>query len=190
MPRSDCRPAVSGRVVRLNKDQRPEVVVPDEREDEDRHAGDCRAHERRHDAPENRQLADALDPRGIERVVGNVADEVAHEQRAEPGLERHVEQDERPARVVESQCQHEVPHRDHQRLEGEEIAADERHQQDPVAPELVFRKSEPRHRREHDRADDGRNRHQETVEDELRQARVEEHGRIVVEEPRGRRPPH
>jgi hypothetical protein len=81
----------------LGQNRRPEIIVPDEGEDQHRKRRSP-AHQRQHDKPEDLPLADAFDARRLDQFEGQRLDEIAHEQRAEPGLEGDVEQDQ--ARIV------------------------------------------------------------------------------------------
>jgi hypothetical protein len=74
-------------VIALDQYGGPEEVVPDEGEDQ--HGQGCHRgpHQRQHQIPEDLEFADALDPRAFHQLVGQGLDEIAHEQRAEPGLE-------------------------------------------------------------------------------------------------------
>ena len=145
-------------------------------------------HQRQHDVPEDLEFAQAVVARGIEHVVGKLLDEIAHEQRAEAGLERGVEQDQRPARVVDPDRDREVAHRDHQDLERHEVAGDEDDEQREVAAKAELGEREARHAGERDRAHNGRHRDQHAVEDELGHARIGEHGRVVLHQPEFARP--
>ena len=165
--------------IRLDEHQRPEVVVPHEREDEHGHGGDRRAHERQHDEPEEPQLARTVYSRRVEQGVRQITDEVAHEQRAKTRLESDVEEDQRPSRVVQMQRNDEVADRDHQHLERHQIAGDEYGQQQPVSLEPVLGQRESGHRREQDRAGDRRDRDEEAVGEEAPGPRSAEHRRII-----------
>ena len=93
-----------------------------------------------------RELARAVEARRVEHAVGQFADEVAHQERAETGLEPGVEQDQRPARVVEAERDDQVADGNHQHLERDEVAGDEDREQEPVAGKAVLREREAGHR--------------------------------------------
>lgn len=170
------------RVVALREAQCPEVVVPHEREHEDRERRERGPHERQHDAPVDRPLGRAFDARGLDQLERQLADEVAQEQRAEAGLERGVEQHERPHGVVQADAEHDLPHRNHQDLDRHEIAGDEQAEQHEIAAEPVVRERMPGERRQQDRRGDRRHRDQEAVREIMEHRRLRERGTVVVDE--------
>ena len=58
-------------VLRRGDDQRPEEVVPRREERQHAEGGDRGAAERQHDREEDAQLAGAVDPRGLDQLVGH-----------------------------------------------------------------------------------------------------------------------
>ena len=172
----------------LGQDDGPEIVVPDEGEDQHGKRRDGGAHERQDDKPEDAPFGDAFDPRGLDQLDRQGLDEVAHEEGAEPGLERDVKEDETQLGVVEVEADGQVAHRHHQDLERHEIARDEHEKDQQVALEPVDAEREAGHARERHRADHRGDGDHQRVQHVARHVAFKEHAAIIAEQVEQGRP--
>jgi len=121
-------------IIAVDQDHGPEVVIPDEGEDQYRECCDRRAHQWQHDVPEDLQLTDALYTRRLDQLEGQCLHEVAHEQGAKAGLEGGMKKHQTCDRVVEPGLHGEVAYRHHQDLKRHEVTChkDKKQRQSPT----------------------------------------------------------
>src|SRR5690606_34908438 len=110
-------------------------VIEDPGELQRRQRGERGKGERQDVLAVDAELAGAINAGGVEDLAGYRLDEIAQDEGTEPDLERAVEDDQRPVGVVQVQRVRQPVDGEHQDLEGQEAAADEREVDDEVAPE-------------------------------------------------------
>ncbi|CAI7674319.1 unnamed protein product, partial [Penicillium discolor] len=156
------------RVVVDGDDEGPEVAVPEREEGEDREHGDRGLRQRQDDLQERPDGTRAVDAGRLLQLVGDAAEELPHQERAE-GAEREG-QDERLIGVDPVEPLHDLEHRDDEHLGGHHQRGEEEdeHRVPALPPQAPERVSGRGRHHEHDQG--AADRHDERVHD-VRQER-------------------
>ena len=94
----------------LGQDHGPEIIVPDEGENQHAECGNRRFHQRQHDIPEDAPFRDALDTGGFDQLIRQRTDEITHEERAKPCLKSDMKQDQPGLGIIQPQLQRQIAH--------------------------------------------------------------------------------
>ena len=131
--------------------QRQEEVVPDRDELEQEHGDQGRRHDPQRHRAEDAALAGAVDPPGLDQVVGNRGGGVdpgqVDAERADDARQEH-----RPVRVGQADLAHQQVERQGQRGAGHEHAAQDDREDELAAAELVLGQRVPGRARQQRRA--------------------------------------
>ena len=170
----------------VNDDQRPEIVVPVGHHRKDTEGSQGRHRGRQHDPPDDTELGDAVHPGGIDQIVRNGHEKLAHQEDTE--YRNGKRYDQRGVAVEDSQMMKEQEQRHRYRMGRNEQAEQNRHEQDlPPGKAQLGQRVGARQGDDHLQSENGGGYHQ-AVYQKAYQGCLGEGGRIVFQYGRVLRP--